>query len=296
MKSFLFVGLVLVLLGVVNPVSAQEKSIRDLVFPPVTSGPGYILPDSPFYGIDKAYQRIRLALIFTADNRASLHNQIAGERLAELRVMTARDDQAGIDKALSELSWELHAAVTELHDARAQGKDIKELATAINQSIAQKREVLVAVSQQLPGTAFEQKLLAASESLKEEKSAAEEVLPDADREYELAVSTEEELENAVMGVSASALKLEKKLELFEEQASKAAEKRANLEEEKTANSRELLRVEQQLAKLKLERQRRLDEMRQTLRQTQEAAQKLRDARKAEAEYLKETNSSASAGI
>lgn len=294
MKHTLFLCILIIVFVITPRVTAQEVRVDKIVFPPISSGPGYILPDSPFYSVDKIYQRVRLALIFSADNRARMHNQIAGERLAELRVMTARDHQEGVDKALSELSWELDSATTELNDAKAQGKEVKELAIEINQSIAQKKVSLESVAQQVIGTAFEQKLLAVVASLREVKVFAEEALPEAEREQELALSTEEELENAVLGVSSSAAKLEKKLALYEKHASKAAEKRAELEASKVINERQLQQMRIQLEKLKSERQKRIEEMRVTIRNAEAAAQKFKEARRAEIEFIKNNNASISA--
>ena len=51
-------------------------------FPLVTGGPGFILSDSPFYALDRLFQKGKLILAFTPQKRAEVRNNIMGERMA----------------------------------------------------------------------------------------------------------------------------------------------------------------------------------------------------------------------
>ena len=95
-------------------VLGASTKLSDVVFPPITAGPGHILPDSPLYPLDKLYQEFRLGLVFTPENKAELHTQIAAERLAELRVEASRNNLAAADSALVELEHESMAAAKDI--------------------------------------------------------------------------------------------------------------------------------------------------------------------------------------
>lgn len=290
-------------------VLGESSTLEDIEFPPVSSGPGYILPDSPFYSFDKAYQQMRLSLLFTAKNRAQLHSQISGERLAELRVMMARKNYDGIDTALLELARENLASVTELKDAVAQGTDVVKLSREINESLTTQHQTLQSLEAQISDTSLGQKLRAATESVRDAKLIAIETLPEQDMENEIAQALEDELERAILGVSSSAAKLEKRLKVFEKHASRSAQKalekerklkettakkeiktKYQLEREKLLQSKKA-----QLEKLKELRKKQVEEVRKTVKEAQAAARKLQEARKAELKALREKQASESAG-
>lgn len=261
MKRQLLVAAVLFFIGI-SPVFASNETnlsestdLSSVSFPVVTAGAGSILPDSPFYFVDKLYQKVRLGLVFTAENKAQLHNQIAGERMAELRVMVSRKNLVGIDTSLVELSHEVNAATAYLEDAAAQGKDVKELTYAINNSIRAQREILQNVASQVAGTGFEKRLLATDALLMEAKTNAESVLPQDEKDKEVARGTAEELNTAVLGVSNSTQELEKRLEAYEKMASTAAKK---------ATQNEEVKVQEEKAK-------QLETLKKALKEAQEAA-------------------------
>lgn len=64
---------------------AKEPVISEL------SGPG-TTPDSVFYGLDKAIEKIDLALTFDKKERIMKNIEIASERLSELKIMTEKND------------------------------------------------------------------------------------------------------------------------------------------------------------------------------------------------------------
>ena len=72
-RKFAIIGGLLLLVVSVVPVFANhaqevlgdQTTSSNVNFPPVASGPGYFLPDSPLYIVDKAFQGMRLAFSFT---------------------------------------------------------------------------------------------------------------------------------------------------------------------------------------------------------------------------------------
>jgi len=216
-----------------HDVLGTSTQISDAVFPPITAGPGHILPDSPFYFADKLYQQFRLALVFTPENRAELHTQIAHERLAELRVEAARNNQRGVDTALLELEHESMAAASSVRDAASQGKDVTQLARTIHQALTDYRTTVEVVGTQVPNTAFAQKLSAASSVLREARVVSEDALPQSEIDHEIAANVDTEVDEAILGLKTSIESLQKKMTVQESRASKAAEKAAQKQESDT---------------------------------------------------------------
>jgi len=301
MKVFLSFFFLLTLL-VISPriISASmtedvlgESINTEIQYPALSSGPGFILPDSALYSLDKIYQRMRLALIFTAEKRAEIHDAIAGERLAEFRVMSMRGNSAGIDTALLEFSRESLSAASQLQDASIQGRDVTELSYKINQSLSERQKVLVGIASQTEDSSLGQKISAVIDSLRDAKIIALESLPELDKENEIAALVEDELDRAVLGVASSAVKLEKRLGSFEKQASKSAQKELKKTQKKTVNKallekQKLLEQKKvQLQKLQEQRKKQTEQVRKTVKEAKEAAKKLREARKEELKALKE---------
>ncbi len=217
-------------------VPGTSANISDVVFPPITAGPGHILPDNPFYFLDKLYQEFRLVLVFTPENRAELHTQIAQERLAELRVEAARNNQQGVDKALLELEHEAMAGAQDIRDAASQGKEVTQLARNIHQALTDYRSAVEIVEAQVPDTAFAQKLAATSDVLRDARVISEDALPQSDIEHEIAANIDTEVDEAVLGLKTSVDALQKKMSIQDRLASKAAERAA--QKEKEANIRQ----------------------------------------------------------
>jgi len=203
-------------------VLGTSNQLSDAVFPPVTAGPGHILPDSPFYFVDKLYQEFRLALVFTPENRAELHVQIAYERLAELRVEASRNNQKGADAALIELEHESMAAAQDVRDASSQGKDVTQLARDIHQAITDYRTVIDTVAEEMPNSSFSQKLTATSGVLRDARVVSEDALPQGDIQHEIASNINQEVDTAVLGIATSTKNLQAKLSIYEKYASNSA--------------------------------------------------------------------------
>lgn len=305
-KSSVFISLLLLVI-LVSPVFAfHEKEVlgnsttaSDIDFPPVTAGPGFILPDSPLYFLDKLSQKIKLALVFSANNRAAVHNQIAGERMAELRVMVSRNNQTGVDTALTELEHETTASVADLRDAAAQGKDVSELARTIDDTISMYRSDLLSVSAQTADSAFSKKLLAANEVLKENKSVAQDELPEADRQNEIAATIVSNVDESVLGIATDGARLSKQLDLYQQYASQAAQKRLQQQQEllqklqqnkhASASAKQQLQLVQERLKilqaLQQERQKYIQQLQQAIQTIKQSAQGIQQTQQQEESTL-----------
>lgn len=232
-------------------VLGSSTEITDAVFPPVTSGPGHILPDSPFYFLDKLYQDFRLALVFTPANKARLRLAIGGERLAELRVESSRNNQVGVDAALLELEHQSMAAANDVRDAAAKGENVTQLARDVHQTMTDYGNILAAVQAQVPDTAYEQKLATAGDVLWEARILSEDALPESDLKHEIMANVNTELDKAVLGVSTSTDKLEHKLNIYEKMASNSGNKNMALDKQIAELRKKITVLQAQLDRLLL---------------------------------------------
>lgn len=231
----LFVSL---LLALGKPVSAHHKeqvlgeatSASELVFPPTTAGTGFILPDSPLFFLDEVFQSLRLSLAFGSEGKARVRAQIAGERLAELRVMLSRNDPDGINTALTQLTKQVADASVDLADASSQGKDMSVLAKQFNETVKVDRKILGELASRSSG-ALKLQLQVARRALKEAKVEIEDELP----EDELLKEVQEDLEDSVDENASDAEslveKLERDLNELDKQATEAAKRSLKNREE-----------------------------------------------------------------
>ncbi len=110
--------------------------------PPTPEGPGLILPDSPLFFLDEIKQNIRVLIAIRPQDKAEVYNSIAGERIAELRFMLARDNKKGIEIALKGISENTKASADNLSDAQFKGHNVEKLAEMINVDIKRRQEAL----------------------------------------------------------------------------------------------------------------------------------------------------------
>lgn len=211
-------------------VLGDSTTSSELVFPPVTSGPGFILPDSPLYFLDQVFQAAKLATAFDSQAKAKVRAQIAGERLAELRIMLSRNRPEGINTALDQLTKETGAASRNLSDAAASGQNVSTLARELNETIKVQRQLLGALENQTAGT-LRLQFKTARRALKEAKVEVEDQLPEDELEKEIEEGLEDEVEEEVEEASRSARKIERDLEGLNREASEAAKKALKRREE-----------------------------------------------------------------
>lgn len=264
-------------------------------FPPVTSGAGIFLPDSPLYALDKLYQKGKLLFAFTPEKRAEVRNQILGERMAELRVMYAKADRRGINLALIELTEEARKAEADIKEAQALGKNVSGLAKNVSDNLRTYRIILSSVSEGAVSD-VSLSLESANESLLASKIIVEDFLNTSDYEEAVNNDLEDELSTNVLGVSTRADKIEAKIGKLQKKASEAAElerrkilteqaKLKKLEQNKRQKRIELLEKRKKLIE---ERKKKLEAAREAAKKAREAAEKFRESKKSELELKKNT--------
>lgn len=202
MKRFLTITLLIAVFASFAPnTHAQRKSqvlgtatpSSEVVFPPIsTAGPGNFLPDSPLFFLDKTYQFLRLATTHNPLKKSRMHTQIAGERLAELRIMFERNNEDAITETLHLLSKELNRAATKLSEAQAEGQSVEQDAITLNQLIKDYRDLLRQLEEQTDHT-LTLKLKTARQSLLEAKLEVEDNLPSHELEKEIAQDLSSEI-------------------------------------------------------------------------------------------------------
>lgn len=273
--------------GYREQVLAAETS--NVQIPPTTDGPGLILPDSPLFFLDNFKQNVRLFLAFTPEEKAKVHAQIAGERLAELRFMLVKGNQEGIRTALLGVSDNLSKSADNLETAKLSGKDVSKLAVEINQNIKNKQQNFDLLKVQGNGN-IAALANAALQSLFEAKVRVEDSLPADQLENEIRNDLNRRAQERIVEASASAKELEADLDELNSQASEAARRSLKVREEALQKAiaqkdEALKRVEQNLLNIEKQKQE------EFLKAQNEASFQAKDAiEKARAAALKFQNS------
>lgn len=140
----------------VSSVHAARQGVLGLTsdhlsLPPTVEGPGFFLPDSPFYFLDNLKQQVRLSFAFTPQMKAKVYADIAGERLAELRFELAKNNTQAAEVALTGVRENTKQAALSLDDARMRGNNVEQDAQGINLSIKQHLVSLDALELQASG-------------------------------------------------------------------------------------------------------------------------------------------------
>lgn len=272
-------------------------SSNNELFPAVSAGTGFLLPDSPFYFLDKIFQGLKLTASINPQAKAKIEIQIIGERMAELRVMHAKGNRDGINVVLSEIEKEARNAAQYVKDAAAEGGDVTVLAKQINDYFRDYRTVLTTASQN-SNEELSLKLDSTNQSLLVSKVNVEDFLNPADQDDAIQSDLEDEVERVVLGAEAKANATEKKIDNLEKRASKAAELQAKKDaikeflDTKKAENKNLLeqkkKLQEQRKKLLEERKKKLQAAREAFKKAKEAAKHFKDAKKAEQELKKTT--------
>lgn len=196
-------------------------SVPVLSIPPTAEGPGLILPDSPLFFMDKIKQGVRLFLAFTPEQKAKIHNGIAGERLAELRLMLVKNNVSGTRIALQGVSDNLKGASEELFNAKLTGRNVDQLAKELNDSIKEKQKVLSGLEDDANGE-IKAQVTAARESIKFSKIKVEENLPADLLMNETMDDVNQEIGDNINKASGSAKGINRAIEVLTRLASDAA--------------------------------------------------------------------------
>lgn len=271
-------------------VLGDSTRASDLVFPPVTSGAGFILPDSPFFFLDRLFQQARLLTAFSAERKARVRLEIANERLAELRIMLARDNQDAVATSLSNLTQEVNQMSKSLTDAAAAGQDVSLLAKSLNETIKTQRKILGIVEDQTEGV-LKLQFKTARKALKTAKIEIEDELAEDELENEIEEDINEEIEEEVEEASKSAKRLEHAIDVLTKLASEAAQKQKARREEALRHAIEvkneaLKKQEEKLFEQEMKKQKKLleahkkavEEAREAIEKSQEAADRFKKAK------------------
>ncbi|MBI3984996.1 MAG: hypothetical protein HY344_03600 [Candidatus Levybacteria bacterium] len=296
-KSISFSVLIIIFAVLANSRSVFANPIEEVLgyssnndtFPQITAGTGYLLPDSPFYFVDKAFQRLKLSLAFFLDEKAIVQTQILGERMAELKVMYEAKNTEGINTALLEIEREAKNLAQNLKKAAMDGNDVSIVAKQANDALKDYRLVLATVAK-ASDDQLSFKLESASYVLLLSKLDIENYLNTADQEEAIASDLEIEVENAVLGTSTKAQKAEQKIQKLEKRAQKAAQLEQKKLDAKKLQAKQLAQrklIEEKRKKLSDERKKKLEAAKEALKKVREAALRFKEAQNAE-KQLKQT--------
>lgn len=159
-------------------VLGESTSTTTPSLPATAEGPGFILPDSPFFFLDEAKQRLRLLLSFSPEARAKARVDIAGERLAELRIMLAGNNIRVAQRNLDEIAENLQEAADALEEARLSGRNVSETAKYVNESIRRKEDYLEILATQVTGDTRDRVNMVQAVAFKSKVRAADSLRPD----------------------------------------------------------------------------------------------------------------------
>ena len=210
-------------------------SAEALSIPPTAEGPGLVLPDSPLFFLDQIKQEFRLLLAFTPEQKTAIHNAIAGERLAELQIMLAKNNVPGIRTALQGVSDNLRSASEDLINAKLTGRNISLLAKEINDSIKEKQKALAVLEEQATGE-IKAQVMAAKEALKIAKVKVEENLPADLLVNETIDDLNQQINDNINSAGLSAAEINRAIGVLTRLASEAAQKNQSARQEALINA------------------------------------------------------------
>ncbi len=192
--------------------------------PPTSDGPGLLLPDSPFFFLDKAKQKLRVKLAISSESKAKVHASIAGERYAELRYMLVRNNRDGVFFDLKEISDNFDAAAKDLSKAKFDGKNVKIQARDLNRNIREKQQGLDILGKQAKGE-LSLEVRRVQAGLINSKTIVEDSLPSEDLRGELIWDLQRRIQMNLLVASESAVLLKKDLDTLQKQNGAAGTKK-----------------------------------------------------------------------
>lgn len=91
-----------------------------------------VTPDSWMYGLDRAFEKISLALTFDKVKKAEKRLLMASERIAELKAMVDKGKPEFVDKLRSAYENGINETENDIEAARALGKNVTLLAEHVS--------------------------------------------------------------------------------------------------------------------------------------------------------------------
>lgn len=189
--------------------------------PPTVQGPGLLLPDSPLFILDQAKQQAKLMFTFASDQKAKTHAQVAGERLAELRLMLLKGNENGVKAALDGIAESYKASAENITRANLSGKNVAVVAKSINDDIKEKQHILDVLEQEADSK-LAARVRVASEELLTAKVTVEDALSDEDLENEIKDDLDRKLYKEIENATESVVAIKESITELERQASEAA--------------------------------------------------------------------------
>ncbi len=122
MKKIASLALVLILLISAIPSVLAEDNQEEVEAVEVEAG---VTPDSPLWGLERAQERIKLALTFNRAEKAKLRLQNAEERLAEVQVMIQEQKLEQAEKAERAHKKDLADLETDLEELQAEDTEVE---------------------------------------------------------------------------------------------------------------------------------------------------------------------------
>ncbi len=162
------IALVMALLVATVPVAAVEESEE------LDTGAGFT-PDSPVYGLDRAFENVQLLLAFDSLQKAKLHYQLAKERLAEARELAKQGKHQYIQQLQEEYESELSSADSDEEKAVASGQNVTDFAETVTDETHKHVLVLQRVLESAPDQAKPALEAVIKRSLEKQKKIAERV-------------------------------------------------------------------------------------------------------------------------
>lgn len=263
-------------------VLGDSTTNADLSIPPTTEGPGLILPDSPLFFLDQLKQDFRLLLAFTPETRATIYKDIAGERIAELRFMLAKNNLDAAKVALDGVASNLKNAAVQVGQAKLTGRNVDTLAKTINDDIKAKQETLDLLENQATGE-IKTQVASVQESLLKAKVEVEDALPEQELKNEIKSDLSRKAERKVDEASDSARELQRDLDELNKEAGEASKKSLSAREKAIKKAigeknEALKKVEEKLLETEQKKQEKLLEVQgKVSEQAKEAIKKAQEA-------------------
>jgi hypothetical protein len=109
-----------------------------------------VTPDSPLYGSDKAAEALQLTLALDPLDKAELHLQFAGERLAEAMVMANHGKFGFVLDPIQEYERNMIGVMKYIALAQEAGEDITEICELVQMATSKHQDVLAEVYAKMP--------------------------------------------------------------------------------------------------------------------------------------------------
>lgn len=298
-KFFLAAALILIFL-VLTPSTANARHGRVLgdatdssrIDLTVNQGPGVLLPSSTFYFIDLWRDNLMLLLnSFNGEAKAKLHLKIAGERIAEVKLMLEGKDvePRGLDIALANITENVEGALLSLKTLKNQGQNVEKLAIELDQIIDTQQGSLRVIAK-AHSDKIKLKIKAVQAEIDEDEVEIEDEMPEDELENEIEDELEEEIEDEVEEARESSENAFRLVQELEREASEASTKnlkrlQKKLEEasrEQRKKAEELLEREQkkqdELQKVRIEVRKKAEDVFNKAKEASEAVSEAKEVR------------------